>query len=503
MAQLKDYRDEQLAKLAEIKARGIDPYPAHSHRTQSIGSVVVQPDNHPDNLWLAGRLLAQRQHGQLEFWDLADQSGQIQLMIRRPDLVADYDDNCLAGDDLRLLTRGDFIEARGQPGHSQKGELSLMVDRLRLLVKALRPLPEQLTDLQTKRRQRYLDLAINPAVRQRYIRRSLFWQAVRDFLNQAGFVEINTPVLEHTTGGAEARPFKTHMAALDQDFYLRISHELPLKKLLGGGLEKVYDIGPRFRNENYSDEHLPEHVAMEWYWAYADWHQGMELMEDFFRFVARKTFNRLEFDWRGRTINLADPWSKLDYADQIRRHYQGLDIYQTDLAAVNHHLATNKLVVEKVSLAAGIDKLWKNIRGQIAGPAWLINLPGFISPLSKNQVAQPQVAQRFQAVIAGSELCNGFSELNDPIEQLERFIDQQKQRQAGYQEAHMLDIDFIEMLEYGMPPACGIGVSERLFWSLEGVVARDGVVFAQTKPGIKATTRQIYPQLFSESGWLK
>jgi lysyl-tRNA synthetase, class II len=285
------------------------------------------------------------------------------------------------------------------------------------------------------------------------------------------------------------------MDALDQDFYLRISHELPLKRLLGGGYEKVFDIGPRFRNENYSDEHLPEHIAMEWYWAYADWRQGMQFMTDLYRFVLQKTFGTLQFKLGEFEIDLAKDWEEWDYAETIKNKY-GIDVFACTIDEVKKALADNKLEVEKTeNIARGIDKLWKNIRKDVAGPIWLINTPTYISPLSKTNPDNPNTVQRFQPVIAGSELGNGFSELNDPIDQLNRFVEQQGMRDAGDAEAMMLDIDFVEMLEYGMPPACGWGYSERVFWVFEGVSAREGVPFPQLRHEIDDVTRSIYPDL--------
>jgi lysyl-tRNA synthetase class 2 len=284
------------------------------------------------------------------------------------------------------------------------------------------------------------------------------------------------------------------MDALDQDFYLRISHELPLKRLLGAGFEKVYDIGPRFRNENYSDEHLPEHVAMEWYWAYADWHDGMKFMTDMYKTVLQKTFGTLQFKLGNFDVDLSKDWEELDYVETIQNRY-GINPLDCTIEQVKKALADNKLEVEQTeNKARGIDKLWKNIRKDVAGPIWLVNTPTFISPLSKTNPDRPETVQRFQPVIAGSELGNGFSELNDPIDQLHRFVEQQNMRDSGDDEAMMLDIDFIEMLEYGMPPACGWGYSERVFWIFEGVTAREGVPFPQLRHDIDEVTKSIYPE---------
>lgn len=445
---------------------------------------------------VAGRILGIRKFGKLAFIVLRDQSGQVQLFLHAPDVAELNGAEGIVGmKQLPLLDSGDYIEATGEVIKTQTGETSVGVKRLRLLTKSLRPLPTELTDKEQRLRRRYVDMAVNHDVRERFVRRSKFWQATRDYLNENGFVEVNVPVLEHTTGGADANPFGTHMDALDQDFYLRISHELPLKRLLGAGFEKVYDIGPRFRNENYSDEHLPEHVAMEWYWAYANWQDGMKFQESLFKSVLEKTFDTLQFTLNGFDVDMSKEWEVWDYATVIKERY-GIDVYDSSLEEVKKALADNKLEVEKTeNRARGIDKLWKNIRKDVAGPVWLINTPKFISPLAKSSSEDDRVVERFQAVIAGSELSNGFSELNDPIDQLNRFTEQQKMRDAGDDEAMMLDIDYVEMLEYGMPPACGLGFSERVFWVFEGVSAREGVPFPQLRHEVDETTKSIYPDI--------
>ncbi len=499
MSSLKEYRLEQLVKLRRLRELGIDVYPSTVERDSSLLSICQNFEElSGQTKWLAGRLMSLRQHGQITFLDLADQDGQLQLIVRQSALQsARHEESQLQYEDLGLLTRGDFLNVQGVVKKSDRGEKSLEVGQLKILAKVLRPLPQKLEDVETRRRRRYLDLAINQPVRRRFERRSKFWQNIRDFLNQRGFLEINIPVLEHTTGGAEATPFKTHMRALDEDFYLRISHELPLKKLLGGGYEKIYDIGPRFRNEHYSDEHLPEHVALEWYWAYADWRDGMKLMEEMFAEVSLKTFETQQFEFNGQTIDFGKEWPEVDYAELMAEHY-GINVLKTDLKTVHGILHQHNLEVEKTSsLPSAVDKLFKNVRTKMAGPFWLINQPVFLEPLSKRDPQRPDCAQRFQAIFGGSEQCKGFSELNDPQEQLERMVEQQQRRDKGDPEAQMLDIDFIEMLEYGMPPACGLGFSERFFWFLEGVVAREGVPFNHLRAELDPNTKDIYPDLFA------
>lgn len=500
MATLRELRDERIRKLEDLKKLGVNPYPADSHRTNYCADIAAKFDElEGQNVTVVGRIMGIRKFGKLAFIVLRDMSGHVQLFMKS-DTVQPLDGSTsqLGMEQITLLDPGDFVEASGPVIKTQTGEVSVDVRTLRLLSKSLRPMPttqDGFTDKEQRLRRRYVDMNVNLDVRERFVRRSKFWSATREFLDQHGFYEINIPVLEHTTGGADANPFVTHMDALDQNFYLRISHELPLKRLIGAGFEKVYDIGPRFRNENYSDEHLPEHVAMEWYWAYADWQNGMKFQEELFKFVLQKTFGTLQFRLGEFDVNLEGEWEQWDYAETIKKHY-GLDPFDCTLDEVKKALADNKLEVEKSdNKSRGIDKLWKNIRKSVAGPIWLINTPTFISPLSKAHPDRLEITQRAQVVIAGSELCNLFSELNDPIDQFGRFHEQQQMRDAGDEEAMMMDIDFVEMLEYGMPPACGLGFSERVFWVFEGVTAREGVPFPQLRHEIDDATKGIYSEI--------
>ena len=500
MATLKEYRDERLRKLEELKKLGINPYPAHSERSNRLSEITESfAELNGKSVKVVGRIMAIRKFGKIAFVSVRDVSGTLQLFLKEESVdKINIEKNILGFEQLPLLDTGDFIEAEGIVIKTQTGEISVEVKQLRLLTKSLRPMPtsrDGFTNKEERFRRRYVDMNVNKDVFDRFVRRSKFWQATRDFLNKEGFIEINIPVLEHTTGGADATPFVTHMDALDQDFYLRISHELPLKKLIGGGYEKVFDIGPRFRNENYSDEHLPEHVAMEWYWAYADWQDGIKMQTEMFRHVLSSTFGTLQFKFRDQVVDLAKDWDHWDYGETIKKHY-GLDVYNCSLEEVKKALADHNLEVAKSeNKARGIDKLWKNIRKDVAGPVWLINTPLFISPLSKASPTRPETVERFQPIMMGSELGTGWSELNDPIDQLNRFLEQQKMREAGDAEAQMLDIDYVEMLEYGMPPACGWGNSERVFWVFEGVTAREGVPFPQLRSDIDDVTKSIYPNV--------
>lgn len=529
MATLQDFRDERMKKLAKLRELGVDPYPATTARTIGCGDATKNfaKLEHTTQI-VAGRVKSIRKFGKLAFIVVQDMSGQIQLFLKSDDIrAAEFSDDPAKemSEMLKLLDTGDFVEATGEIIKTQTGEISVAVKKLRLLAKSLRPMPgrDGFTNKEERLRRRYIDMNVNPEVRERFIRRSKFWQATREFLISRGFIEINVPVLEHTTGGADANPFTTHMDALDEDFYLRISHELPLKRLIGAGFEKVFDIGPRFRNEGVDDEHLPEHIAMESYAAYQDYNDGMNLYEAMIKFVAQKTWGRSEFvlakndaakqkiadaaDFAEiKKIALADaanyfyvdldrPWPRVNYADVLREKF-GVDVFAPDRDQIarilrdrkvefNANLSTNKL----------LDNLWKIIRRESAGPFWLIHEPAAISPLAKRLPADPRVTERFHPIILGTEMGNGFSELNDPIDQLNRFVEQQQMRDGGDDEAMMLDIDFVEMLEYGMPPTCGWGNSERNFWLLEGVSAREGVPFPAMKYEISETTKKIYPDV--------
>ena len=499
MATLQDYRDERLRKLDELKQLGVNPYPAKAQRTKSLADITSKFDElDGQTATVAGRITGIRKFGKLAFIVIRDASGSLQLFLHAPD-VAEIDTaaGVIGMKQLNLLDTGDFVQATGEIIRTKTGEISVGVKQLKLLTKSLRPMPEELTNKEERFRRRYVDMNVNQDVRQRFIRRSKFWQSTRDFLNNEGFIEVNNTVLENTAGGADANPFVTHMDALDQEFYLRISHELPLKRLLVAGFEKVYDIGARFRNENYTDEHLPEHNAMEWYWAYADWQQGMELTERMIRFLCDKTWGTRKFTLaNGQVVDFGGDdqhFPRISFIDVLRDQYQ-LDVFDSPIEDIQAKLKEHGLEVEKVdNRIRSLDKLWKKYRKSIAGPVFLVDIPTFMQPLAKVQEDDPRLSQQFNLVFGGSEMCKAYSELNDPIDQLNRFREQQAMRDAGDDEAQMLDIDFVEALEYGMPPACGLGYSERVFWSLEGISAREGVPFPQLRHEVDETTKAIYP----------
>ncbi len=506
MATLKELRDERLRKLEELKKLGIDPYPSKANRTVNLLDITSDFEKlNGQQVNVVGRIENIRKFGSIAFLVIRDQSGRLQLFLEADKvetLDTTSDPSRLGFKELNLLDNGDFIEAQGTVIKTKTDEISVDVKTLRILSKSLRPLPAKqdgFVNKEERLRRRYVDMNVNLDVRDRFIRRSKFWQATRDYMNEHGFIEINTPVLEHATGGADANPFVTHMDSLDQDFYLRISHELPLKRLIGAGFEKVYDIGPRFRNENYSDEHLPEHVAFESYTAYQDYEGGMKFYEDMMKQVASRTWGTLQFKIGNFDINLDQPWPIVKYDDIMRENYN-VDVFNPNLDQLKKILADNKVELDgEVGVIRAMDSVWKIFRQKSAGPFWLIHEPVVISPLAKKDPNDPRISQRFHPIIAGTEMGNGYSELNDPVDQLNRFMEQQKLRDEGDKEAQMLDIDFVEMLEYGMPPTCGWGYSERFFWVLEGVTAREGVPFPQLREGIDEVTKSIYPEIFKKN----
>ncbi|KKU71042.1 MAG: lysyl-tRNA synthetase [Candidatus Beckwithbacteria bacterium GW2011_GWA2_47_25] len=437
---------ERRRKIEELTRLGIDLYPARSQKDAANGEVVANfPKYEGKSLNLTGRIVSWREHGKLTFGHLYDQSGKIQLFIRAEAIEPTSREKQVLGfGDLKLLDVGDFIQVFGEIVKTKTGEVSVLAATIKLLTKSLRPLPEKwagIRDPETAFRKRYLDLLMSPEKKERFERKARFWEAK------------------------------------DQDFYLRISTELYEKRLLAGGFEKIYTLGPNFRNEGMDDEHLPEYYQLEWYWAYADYHDGMKFVKEMYRYVAREVYGRTKFTSRGMTYDLADEWEEIDYAKVIKEKL-GVDIFSsTDGAMMKVVKAKGLKLGGDINRARLIDNLWKLVRKDIAGPAFLTNEPKFMSPLAKSKPENPEVTERFHVIIAGSEIGNGYSELNNPVDQRARLTEQQKAREEGDEEAQMMDPDFVEMLEYGMPPTCGWGHSERLFWFLEDVSGREGTLF--------------------------
>src|SRR3990167_1462594 len=485
-------RQQRLEKVAKLREMGIDPYPAKANRDLEVAEVKNNYQRIKGKIvTLAGRLTAIRKHGKLVFINIFDQTGSIQILLRDDWLLpTSKETQTLGFADLSLLDLGDIVEIHGEVNKSKTGEISVFAKTVRILTKAIRPLPNTLADKEQQFRRRYLDLLINPEKKERFLRKSKFFEANRNFLVKHGFTEVETPVLEHITGGADARPFETYHNDLDQNFYLRISTELYQKRLIGGGFEKIFTIGPNFRNEGLSDEHLQEFYQVEWYWAYATYKENMELVKQMFRYIAKNVYGKTKFSTRGHEFDLAKDWQLIDYPVIIKEKF-GVDVFKDSDDKIREVIKKQNLELTGVlNRNRMIDNLWKLIRKNISGPAFLINVPKFISPLAKSKPEEPELTERFQVIISGSELGNGYSELNDPQDQLKRFVEQQKLREAGDEEAHMMDIDYVEMLEYGMPPTSGYGHSERLFWFLEDISSREGTLFPQLKFELENNTKK-------------
>ena len=478
-------RQDRLDKLAKIKAAGINPYPAKTNRDTMVAEVLENFNElsaSQNQVILAGRLRSWRDHGNISFADLEDKSGKIQLVFNKKELGDEAYKNF-----VKLIDAGDFVEAAGIAFITQAGEKSLLVKNWRLLTKALRGIPDEyfgLKNEEEKFRKRYLDIILNSETRDLIIKRDKFWNATRQFLKERGFIEVETPALETLPGGADARPFITHHHALDLDVFLRISMgELWQKKLMVAGLEKTFEIGRQFRNEGMDAEHLQDYTQMEFYYGYADYEMGMALVEELYKFIAQETFGTLQFTIGDFKIDLSKKWERYDYRELIQEH-TGIDILSAELPAIEAKLQELKVEYDQqgFNITRAIDNLWKYCRKQIAGPGFLVGVPLAVSPLAKRDDNNPNLTQRFQVIIAGSELGNGYSELNDPVDQAERFNEQQALREAGDEEAQRKDDDFVEALEYGMPPTCGFGMSERVFSFLMNKTARECQIFPLMKP---------------------
>lgn len=489
-------RTRRIQNMQALTAMGIPCYPAQSQKDVANRLLKEKYHSYEDkNITIAGRITGWRTMGKIIFAEIEDSSGPIQICIRH-DEIKSTPPKGLGWSELKLLDLFDFIQVTGKVGKTQAGEITVFADELKILAKAIRPRPNTLDDKESRYRRRYLDLTMHKDARAIFERKAMFWDTIRHALKAENFTEIFVPVLEHTTGGADAKPFITHHNALDQDLYLRISVELYSKRAIASGFEKVFSIGPVFRNEGMSDEHANEYNHIEWYWAYADYRDQMALTRKVMIDVAKSVYGKTEFETRGHKFNLQSEWQEIDYTEVIKEKY-GIDIFDSTDEEIKAKLIEKKVHIEEGAMNRQrlIDTLWKMIRKDITGPAFLIHEPAFMSPLSKPVASNPKITERFHVVIAGTELANGYSEINDPIYQLEQFQLQQSMRDSGDDEAQMLDIDFVEMLEYGMPPTTGLGFSERLFWFFENVSAREGTMFPQLKMEYDSITKKIYPFL--------
>lgn len=456
---LDDLIKERQKKRDALKAAGIDPYPARVLRTVSIGEALADFSalaKARKKLSLVGRVMGKRGHGGVFFLDLRDESGSIQIVSKKDELK----NFSLLQENIDI---GDFVSVAGIFFVTQKGEKSIAAKVLSVVAKSLRPLPSEwygLSDVETRLRKRYLDLIFHPELKDLFIKKSRFWNAFRAELLTAGFLEVETPVLESVPGGADAEPFVTHHNALDLDLYLRIAEELPQKKLLVGGYEKTFEIGRVFRNEGIDHEHLQDYTQLEFYWAYADYKELMKFVEKLYKSAIKNVFGSLVIQWQGQKINWGKKWQIVDYSAAFKK-YVGLDLASSSREKLLDEAQKRGLKPEP-ALGRGrlIDLLYKKlVRPTLIEPAFLINPPADVEPLAKRLSENPAQVERFQVVACGTELGKGFSENNDPEDQRARFEEQMRLRAAGDKEAQRIDEDFLEALEYGMPPAAGFGVS--------------------------------------------
>lgn len=476
-------KDERLKKLSSINDKGLNPYPSKVKRDYDIKTVLAdfeKLEKEAKPFYITGRLRSIRSHGNLTFANLEDGSANIQIALSKKELGPE-----VYKDFVKLIDHGDFIQIQGNCFLTHKGEKSVMAKEWQLLTKSIRPIPDAwygLKDEEGRYRKRYLDLLLNPELREVFYKRSKFWEVTRAFMKKKGFFEVETPTIETTTGGAEANPFKTYHEDYDLDVYLRISvGELWQKRLMAAGYEKTFEIGRVYRNEGSSPDHLQEFTNLEFYLAYADYEVGMELAKELYQTIATEVFGTTKFTTKGFSYDLAGDWPKLDYREEVLRQ-TGIDVLKASTEEMVKKLDVLEVKYEGDNRERLTDTLWKYCRRNIAGPVFLINHPKLVSPLAKSKSNNKELTERFQIIIAGSEIGNGFSELNDPIDQRQRFELQQELIDRGDKEAMMPDWEFVEMLEYGMPPTCGFGFGERLFAFLMDKPVRETTLFPFLKP---------------------
>jgi lysyl-tRNA synthetase class 2 len=480
---------QRLEKLDRIRARGINPYPhryCRSHTTEQAVALLKQQKEadkaEPPVVNVAGRIMARRLMGKSAFVDIRDGSGKIQLLFQDIDK---YDE-----DQIQLfndLDIGDIIGIEGNLIRTKTGEPTVGVADFTLLAKSLKPLPEKwhgLQDIDTRYRQRYLDLISNPEVKETFKVRSQVIAAIREFLNKQGFLEVETPVLQPSAGGALARPFITHHHTLDQDFYLRIALELHLKRLIIGGFDRVYELGRIFRNEGISTKHNPEFTMLESYQAYADYNDVMNMLEEMVSSIVKQINGKYKVKFGENTIDFKPPWPRLELRDAVAK-YSGIDFVQyPDADLLRAKMREMGVEVDPLkNWPRLVDELIATfLEPNIMQPAFIVDYPVSMSPLAKRKPGQERVVERFEAFAGGMEIANAFTELNDPIEQRQRFLTQQKERQVEA-ETEIIDEDFLLALEYGMPPTGGLGVGiDRLVMLLTNQQSiREVILFPQLR----------------------
>jgi lysyl-tRNA synthetase class 2 len=473
--ELGDLLGQRHLKLEQLRARGIDPYPLRAECThttvQALGMLEQWKEREgeagpPDVVDLCGRIMSVRVMGKASFAHIADGSGRIQLYLRLADDGVGEETYESFRRDLDI---GDIIRATGTLFFTRTGEPSLKVTEINLLAKSLRPLPEKwhgLKDVETRYRQRYLDLIVNQQARHIFVTRSRIISALRRFMDEQGFIEVETPVLQPIYGGAMARPFTTYYHALDQEVFLRIADELYLKRLIVGGLDRVYEICKDFRNEGVSSQHNPEFTQLEVYQAYADYCDMMTLSEEAFFQVAQEVLGTVRISYQGHSIDLTPPWRRLPMRDAILQE-TNVDIEEArELDLLRQRVDEQKLEVDaQPTYGRLVDEIFSEyVEPKLIEPTFVVDYPLEISPFAKKKPDKPHLVERFELFIGGLELGNAFSELNDPLDQRERFLAQREQWEAGDEEAHPMDEDYIRALEYGMPPTGGMG------WGIDRMV---------------------------------
>jgi lysyl-tRNA synthetase class 2 len=460
MEKLSDLERQRRIKLKRIKERGIDPYPPRVQRSHTAAEAILEFEtNKPQReISLVGRLMSIRVMGKSTFAHIEDGSGRIQIYLRQ---------DILGEEAYKFFKRdfdiGDFIGVTGYLFRTRTGEITLQANEFKMLAKSLHPLPEKwhgLKDVETRYRQRYLDLIANEEVREIFVIRARIVSALRRFLDERGFLEVETPVLQPIYGGAAARPFVTYHNVLDQDLYLRISDELYLKRLIIGGYERVYEIGKDFRNEGVSHKHNPEFTQLEFYQAYADYNDVMKVAEEMVSYVAQEVLGTTRITYQGNEIDLVPPWQRRSLRQAIKEE-TGID-YEDYPDAQSLYQAIRAIggnVEPKATRGKLIDALLSNyVEPKLIQPTFLIDYPLEVSPLAKRKPGYPETVERFEGFVGGMEICNAFTELNDPLDQEERFLAQGRAYEAGDEEAHQMDEDFLIALSYGMPPTGGFGM---------------------------------------------
>jgi lysyl-tRNA synthetase class 2 len=487
---------QRIERLNKIKEMEVSPYPNRCERSHTIGSLIENQENlieTEEKVTITGRIVAMRRQGKIGFANIGDETGKIQLFLKR-DLLGEENFNL-----FKLLNLGDFLQATGECFVTKMGEFSLRVHQIKILGKNIRPIPtvkekvvdgqkqryDEFSDIELRYRKRYLDLLLNPEIKSNFEIRAKVISTMRHFLEDKGFLEVETPILQPLYGGANARPFVTHHNTLDVDMYLRIATELYLKRLIVGGFEKVFEIGKNFRNEGMDRTHNPEFTAFEVYQAYADYHDMMNLTEEMLCKIAEEVHQSEEMPYKGHTVSFKRPWRRATMIDLVKEH-TGYDASDFDFDRISEYCRERKIEVEKGDGPGRlITKLFDEfVEPNLIQPTFVMDFPKEVSPLAKLKPGSELIVERFELFIAGDEFGNAFTELNDPIDQRERLEAQAKLRELGDMEANVVDEDFIQSLEYGMPPTGGLGIGiDRLLMLLTNNTSiKEIILFPTMKP---------------------